>query len=307
LNIFIVGVQKCGTTSLASALGQLPGFELATPKEPMLLSRGAPEHHRSMPLVESCKFHNMTDNELLDEYEKCFQKDSPHKIDASTSYFTSDLALKRIKRLFPQARILILIRHPVKRLNSAYWHYVRSGMALRKLKRELEFGPDNLLGFSCYNQSIEKWKLNFGQQVHVACTEQIWEQPEAYLKSVSRVLDVDYSSIPAHIKDFLLVKENSANVPISHGAQLIINYMKQRSDLNFSQADLKRRGLYKNYGAAGGVLHALTKLNLRKKKYPMVNEELSYILTQYLKEMNSDIHKVVDYGSPSSWWDEADK
>ena len=97
--VFIVGVQKCGTTTIANAMSRLEGFELSLPKEPMVFSKGDVANHRALSLLANLDWREKSNLDLMSEYQRCFTEDLPCKIDASTSYFCSDLAIERIRTI----------------------------------------------------------------------------------------------------------------------------------------------------------------------------------------------------------------
>ncbi len=101
-SFFIIGVMKGGTTSLFEYLGQHPEIELPREKEIMYFSR----HYR-----RSINF-----------YRSFFQKAQPNKItgEASTIYFLNPHVPARIKKDFPNAKIILLLRDPIKRAYSNY-------------------------------------------------------------------------------------------------------------------------------------------------------------------------------------------
>lgn len=133
--LFIIGAQKAGTTYLANLLSQHPSISICRMKEPDFFSRGwdkGPDWYRAM--------FNGTEGRVL--------------LDASTSYSAAPLAKygddpaaatgagyhgvpARIKRLAPDARFIYLMRDPVTRTYSSYWHAVRAGYEKRPLRQAI--------------------------------------------------------------------------------------------------------------------------------------------------------------------------
>ena len=101
--IFIIGFQKCGTTYLHNIISQHPEISSNKVKEPHYFSL-------SPKLVD--------DN--IQQYQNLFE--SKNFLDSSVSYVHDDKALLSIKKYFPNARIIILIRNKVDRVLSAYDH-----------------------------------------------------------------------------------------------------------------------------------------------------------------------------------------
>lgn len=121
---YLIGAQKAGTTSLAGWLGAHPEIALSTPKEP--------------------DFFGWNWERGWDWYRACFDASDAKKfLDASTSYSmipttpvgehetpSSVLMRSLPERLFrhrPDARMIYVLRDPIERAFSAYWHYRRLG------------------------------------------------------------------------------------------------------------------------------------------------------------------------------------
>lgn len=106
-NLFIVGAQKAGTTTLANVLARHPQIVLVKGKEPNYFGR---DLTRFVPARSA------------EEYESLFADRGPNacRIDASTVYLISHAAAEEIKQYDPQAKIVILLRDPIDMLHS--WH-----------------------------------------------------------------------------------------------------------------------------------------------------------------------------------------
>ncbi len=121
--VFLIGTQKGGTTYLANLLGQHPEICLAEPKEPDFFT----QHWDSG----------------ISWYQERFKHcEAPLLLDASPSYSAAPLPCfmgnssapsrmagvpGRIKSVSPNAKFIYLLREPVKRTYSSYWHNVRGG------------------------------------------------------------------------------------------------------------------------------------------------------------------------------------
>lgn len=120
-SLFILGVQKAGTTSLHDLLAQHPAIAAASPKEPnhyikiasqgpMVLASGAIEMD-ALPYFEA------------EDYAATFgepDEDARYFLDSSTGYFPYDEALDAIASHCTEPRIIVVLREPVSRAYSAY-------------------------------------------------------------------------------------------------------------------------------------------------------------------------------------------
>lgn len=120
-SLFILGVQKAGTTSLHDLLAQHPAIAAASPKEPnyyikiasqrpMVLASGATDMG-SLPYFEA------------EDYAATFGEpgeDARYFLDSSTGYFPYDEALDAIASHCTEPRMIVVLREPVSRAYSAY-------------------------------------------------------------------------------------------------------------------------------------------------------------------------------------------
>jgi Sulfotransferase family len=169
-NLFLVGAAKAGTTSLYRELARHPAIYMSPMKEPHFFSQiePAPERKAFFPHVTG-----------EDEYLALFEGATTEEVlgEASTSYLWDEQAAERIKRVVPEARILIVLRDPVDRAYSQYWNDVREGIESRSfldaLVEEQRSGPGawgvSSLHIDCgrYADQVERYLDRFGARVHV--------------------------------------------------------------------------------------------------------------------------------------------
>jgi len=133
--VFIIGAQKAGTTQLCALLDQHPEICLSSPKEPDFFTR----HF----------------DKGLDWYKQCFSSLDEILIDASTSYTSRPLpeinendkvngenplvgVPERMHQCSPDAKLIYIVRDPVKRAYSGYWHQVTAGYENKPLCDAIE-------------------------------------------------------------------------------------------------------------------------------------------------------------------------
>lgn len=153
--VFLIGAQKAGTTSLAHFLDLHPEIRVAQPKEPHFFTR--------------------FQDRGLDWYRSCFgDADDRVLIDASTSYTMAPTVTDtgsrnplagvpdRIHTVSPGARFIYLLRDPVERTYSAYWHQVRAGEEKRPF-RDAIAGDNVYLDASNYAWQIRVYLERFSR------------------------------------------------------------------------------------------------------------------------------------------------
>jgi hypothetical protein len=131
---YLVGAQKAGTTSLAGVLDQHPQITLSHPKEP--------------------DFFTGNWERGWDWYAARFTPKPGETVllDASTSYSMAplrpiaasrlDKVPERIAAACPDPRFIYVLRDPVDRAWSAYWHAVRAGSERESFERAML--PDSI-------------------------------------------------------------------------------------------------------------------------------------------------------------------
>jgi Sulfotransferase domain len=130
LDFLIIGAQKCGTTSLYNYLVQHPQIVPALQKEVHFFDfnfdKGLDWYFGQFPN------YNPADNLITGE--------------ASPYYIFHPLVAKRVHQLFPKVKLIVLLRNPVERAISHYYHEVRLGCEPLCLEEAIASEPIRLQG-----------------------------------------------------------------------------------------------------------------------------------------------------------------
>jgi hypothetical protein len=124
-SLFIVGAAKCGTTTVARYLAQHPEIGFSTVKEPNFFAlEGRDLRAMRGPAEPAILWRELYQWSVTDEQEylRLFSAfgDRPIWAEASVRYLACPEAAGRIHRVAPDAKIVIMLRHPAKR---AWSHY----------------------------------------------------------------------------------------------------------------------------------------------------------------------------------------
>lgn len=116
--VFLLGAPRCATTSFYDLLSRHPSIYCPAVKEPGYFTRDEvrPEFRRSTPHLRS-----------FEDYLQLFDSRDPAHVvgcDGSTSYLRSRQAMTEIRRTFPDAQAVAVIRDPVD-LVAAYFEFLR--------------------------------------------------------------------------------------------------------------------------------------------------------------------------------------
>lgn len=153
--VYLIGAQKAGTTSLAYLLSQHPDICVARTKEP--------------------HFFTTYFDRGLDWYKSNFTNyENSVCLDASTTYAMAPLSKNNSKRkrgrlegipqrihsISPQAKFIYLLREPIERTYSAYWHYFNIGCEGKKFGEAIE-NDSFYLDVSNYYGQLTLWLKYF--------------------------------------------------------------------------------------------------------------------------------------------------
>jgi hypothetical protein len=126
-NLFIVGAQRSGSTYVYSILDDHPQVSMIHPVRP------EPKFFMNSQLVEYGR------NYYIDHYFSDRKQESIYLGEKSTSYLESKEVAAQIKKFYPDARIIIILRNPVLRAYSHYLFSVANDYENLSFKEALEF------------------------------------------------------------------------------------------------------------------------------------------------------------------------
>lgn len=216
-DFFIVGAAKAGTTSLYEYLKQHPGIYFSPVKEPNYFSTDinvnefSSAYRKNTFLDVDAYFSDLPLKPLQltyvrkeKHYEMLFEGASGEKAigEASTSYLQSETAAKNIHDNNPEAKIIAVLRNPVKRAFSHYLMALRYGhtrLSFREaLEKDINTEPKGIgksemfIEFGMYATQLKHYYEVFPEnQLKVIFFENLVENPEEVLKEVQAFLDVE--------------------------------------------------------------------------------------------------------------------
>jgi len=219
---FIVGAQRSGTTWLYQMLQQHPQICMAQPIRP--------EPKYFLDQLQNCNhadycsryFNNLNDNILA-----CGEK--------STSYIESEFAAQNIARVFPHAKIIMLLRDPVQRAISNFQFSVDNGIETRSLSEAIfktkaaptlsatiSTDPFDYLGRGIYQRYLAMYQQYFAStNILLLCNELIVNDL-SYLRQTYHFLGVGLDFTP---DNFNQVENRSHNNTVP--PQDVLDYLSQ--------------------------------------------------------------------------------
>ncbi len=202
-NFLIVGVARCGTTSLFHYLKQNPEIGFPKIKEPKYFSS------LNIKFPQKGIGDTTVDQKIIKDfadYKQLFSELGNHKMigEASSDYFYYHKnTIPEIKRILGDIPIIISIRNPVERSYSAYNNLVRDQReklsfkdALKQEKRRAEQNWDWMWAYtrgSKYSEGIKAFMNNFSK-VKVVLFDDIQDNPKEVLAEIEDFLGVNHFS-----------------------------------------------------------------------------------------------------------------
>ncbi|CAH6900314.1 Sulfotransfer_1 domain-containing protein [Vibrio chagasii] len=235
---FIVGAQRSSTTWLYKMLNQHPEVKMAEPVRP------EPKYFLSK------NFDNKKDN-----YIKNYFYDIKGGITAcgekSTSYIEYELAAKRISSMFPDAKIIMMLRNPIKRAISNYQFSFNNGLETRtiseailgkkpspKLNSPISTDPFDYLNRGLYQNYIDMYEKYFSRSnILLLSTENITNNVEI-LQKAYKFLGVNDQFFPSEFNDYENASQEKINVPkevieyLEHYYKKTNEYLSQHPSFN---------------------------------------------------------------------------
>jgi hypothetical protein len=217
-NLFVIGPPKTGTTSLYHALARHSGVFAPSLKEPNYYISGDTSESFTGPgdgglnrdiVRTACGYTRMFEGGAALRYRGDF----------STSYFNNPTAQTSVPAVADA--IIIVLRNPIDRAYSAYWHQVRSNREELGFEDALDVEADRLRrGYSWmwgytnqsfYAKALAVW-LRSEATSAVIYTEDLASEAEATMREVVRRLELGWED---EVLRPLQIRHNATGVPRS--------------------------------------------------------------------------------------------
>lgn len=222
VNLFLVGAMKAGTTFYSELLEQHPKIYTPPIKEPHFfvdsLSSRFYEPSRFFSLKQYLKDDfpkplHITKIDTIEQYQKIYSlasKDKEYLLDSSTCYLHAPEAAKRIYDYNPDAKIIIIVRNPLKRTFSDYQMNLGLGKEKKAFKTIIEHEIElfenkklpwhSYLAMSFYNDPINRYLNLFGGNVKIISFEELTKQPSEIVNNTFSFLGIEKIKIDLNLK-----------------------------------------------------------------------------------------------------------
>lgn len=302
-DFFVIGAQKAGTTALCSILGSHPRVVTCNPKEPNCFDGDDFLGHPAAAVEARDQW--WTDWEanrstVARIYERGFAGAPPDAIkgEGSTTYLPSRKAPRRVAQMVPDAKLVVVLRNPIDRAYSAYWHQVKARVASLPFEAQIKVGPASIIEMGFYREQILNWLRYFSrEQMKILIYEKLQKQPGETIVDLLDFLGVG-AGIP---KDKLAHREHVAMVPRFFAGQLIINHagLWTGRPVGWRQlVQVPRSGWRRQVDRA---LDRLTHLNMAERPYPPMAPQVRQRLSDLYRTENHGLDEIVGADVEAIW------
>lgn len=216
-NLFIIGVAKCGTTSLYNYLSEHPDIYAPKLKEPRYFTRESLKNLK----INKNKYKNMVNG--LKEYLALYEKVTTEKylVDGSvyTHYFEQSLI--NLINMSPNCKVIMMVRNPVDRFISHYKMSITMGDTKLSLDDFILKPIDGMgvdsLNLGCYADSILKvYKIIGENNVHIIFYDDIVDDVDKTLIKVYEFLKIDTILPSNRYETFYRRNQIAKNIPLKN-------------------------------------------------------------------------------------------
>lgn len=193
INFIGIGAQKSGTSWVYSCLYEHP--EICAPiKEIHFFSRDRFSNGKAW---------------YEDHFKKC---NNGKKVgEYSTSYLYSHVAAERIRALYPDVQLLVILRNPITRAYSQYGNAIKAGEIPKTTSFEAYYKEEqSVLNQGLYAEQIERYLKQFDRaQILLLIYEDSKKDPRTFIQNIYNFLGVRTDFIPSMLEDTI----NISRVP----------------------------------------------------------------------------------------------
>lgn len=310
-DFLIIGAQKSGTSSIHNVLAHHPDVYL--PEGEVFFfdvddAEQHPDFFAAPPGSPRAHSFERDFDRFARWYRGLFAAARPgqHIGEDSTTYLASRVAPARIRLLLPDAKLIVVLRNPVARTYSHYWHSVSTGRATLPFARQLAERPGNLLERSYYREHLERYLAHFpASQIHVIVFERFVAQPQEVTDELCAYLglspSVDVEQVVQH--------RNAAQPPLHLGLRLWWNRVASA----FARKSYRGRLPHLDPGGVGRAARAAADRPLARalverwealqprRQYEKMPPDVRRALAAQLREANAGLDELLGINL-ADWW-----
>ena len=199
-NFLIIGAARAGTTTVYNHLKDHPDVFLPAQKrpEPHFFLKDS-EYARGIAYYEQRFFSAWCNEKAVGE--------------ASTSYLFGQDVPRRIRDSLLDAKLICILRNPVERAFSSYWHTVKSGLETLSFEEAIaheaerkdelvgtpmgEIAPFAYVERGLYHLQLSRWFAEFPRsQMKIVIFDDFLDDPSGTLREITSFIEVSSDGLP---------------------------------------------------------------------------------------------------------------
>ena len=303
-DFIIGGAMKSATTSMHALLGRHPDIFIPD-GEVNFLSLDDTDENR----VYACNGKRIV-FDLDGERDRYMEWYAAHFAPAnegqtvgedSTVYLPSQKAAERAKREIPDVKWIFLLRDPVARAYSHYWHTVHRGLAMYTFERTLTWSPGRILARSFYRRQLEVYYDLFPREnILVLFFEEFVKDVEGQTAKA-----VDFLGLPPMAKiDRGDSKKNIGQRPISIPFRRFHNRLLRNARMPIypeHMPDMGDRSVGPISQFAQFTHGVLNRTTLTKRRYPKMKPDTRAYLESLFTQENRGLSELIERDVTKIW------
>lgn len=227
LPTFVIGgAPKAGTTALWALLAAHPQVWMSRTKEPRFLTRNLNNPAPGVQMIGLPR--EVTYNRGLSWYESLFAggESCLARGEASPQYLGAVDGPELMERHVPGLKVIFVLRQPIERAYSHYWHHWQRGWQMPPFAAVLDDHPmlRYLLYMSRYAEHVERYRRELGTaRVQLILFDDLRRHPGQTYAEICRFIGVDDAFRPQFDTEY-----NRRAAPASQPLQRAIARTKHR-------------------------------------------------------------------------------
>ncbi len=305
-NFIIGGGMKCGTTSLHWILNQHPQIFIPD-DEPHFFTIDDIEQNPEFFLKNKqewpCWNFDRNFQRYLPWYANFFHQAQENQLigEDCVSYLSSTKAPERIAKLLPDVKLIFILRDPVARTYSQYWHWVKTNRAIYSFEDTLQFSPGHLIQRSFYREHLETYLRFFSrEQIKIIVFEAFVSNVQNTVNEVCDFLglepSIDVNQINTHI--------NKALVPRNLELQLLFNSIFKTNicGRKYMSYHLPNCNLKNHPHLLSFINSCFQNVNLtQRKQYPPMKADTRKFLERLFAKENKGLSALMGISLENFW------
>ncbi len=268
-DFMLAGMQKSGTTTVNTILSHHPRVFLKDDGKAFFKLDDFGEHPDFYPYVnDQWTFHDLENKfeEYYHWYLSIFDDAGEDQLigEDKPLYMTSKRAGERIKKMIPDIKLIFILRDPVNRAYSNYWHKFRNGRSIFDFEQTLQYMPGKIIQRGYYEEHLRTYFDLFpAEQIKVVILEDLSDNPQKIADELFEFLEldsIDVTEINTH--------KHQSRGPRCMTFQLFLNRVFRSLNTNRYHDQLPKMPEPQKNPLAKFLYKQLTWVNMSKTKKP---------------------------------------